>query len=212
MTITDPKSVVEKGYDQVAPQYFAWATPRPTTTRAAYLDTLIALLPPGAKVLELGCGAGVPSTQTLVKAGVKVTGVDISAAQIDLAKEHIPEATLIHGDMNSLTFDEGSFDAVVAFYSIFHLPKDEQGAMIGKIEKWLKVGGYMLFNLHDKEGDVVFDDWMGVQMFSSGLGAEGSREMLKKDAMRMKVVEDHIDLEKVGPFEERFHWIMAFKE
>lgn len=134
MALENPKSVVEKGYDQIAPQYFAWATPRPTTTRAAYIDKLVGVLPAGAKVLELGCGAGVPSTQALIKHGFDVTGVDISASQIALAKAHIPEATLIQSDMMALAFEPGSFDAVVAFYSIFHLPKEEQGEMIGKIK------------------------------------------------------------------------------
>ncbi|KAJ7696771.1 hypothetical protein B0H17DRAFT_1053002, partial [Mycena rosella] len=44
---------------------------------------------------ELGCGAGVPCTQVLVEHGLNVTGNDISAAQIALAREHVPKATLI---------------------------------------------------------------------------------------------------------------------
>ncbi|KAF9042819.1 S-adenosyl-L-methionine-dependent methyltransferase [Hymenopellis radicata] len=212
--IADPKGVVEKGYDQIASQYLAWSSPRPTTTRAAYIEKLIALLPPGAKVLELGCGAGVPSTQTLIKAGLAVTGVDISASQLALAKEHIPQATLVHGDMMSLTFEPESFDAVVAFYSIFHLPRDEQGMMVGKIKTWLKKGGWMLLNLNgnEKEGDTVQEDWMGVTMFSSRLGVDGNRDILKNNRDGLKVVEDEVAIEKVGPFDEKFHWIMAVKQ
>ncbi|KAF8904586.1 type 11 methyltransferase [Mucidula mucida] len=212
--LADPKGVVEKGYDQIAPQYLAWSSRRPTTTRAAYIEKLIRLLPKGAKVLELGCGAGVPSTQALVEAGLAVTGVDISASQLTLAKEHVPQATLVHGDMMSLSFEPESFDAVVAFYSIFHLPRDEQGAMLGKIKMWLKHGGWMLFNLngHEDEGDTVFEDWMGVRMFSSRLGVDGNRDILNKFGDGLKVVEDEVAVEKVGPFDEKFHWIMARKQ
>src|ERR1700733_1918620 len=91
---SDPKHLVEHGYDQIAPKYLAWSAPRITTTRTHYLNKLMSLLPAGATVLELGCGAGVPCTQTLVANGFDVTGNDISAAQIELAKQHVPEAIL----------------------------------------------------------------------------------------------------------------------
>ena len=53
---TELKSIVEAGYDAIAPKYLAWSAPRPTTTRAGYVAQLLDLLPPGASVLELGCG------------------------------------------------------------------------------------------------------------------------------------------------------------
>lgn len=189
---TNFKTVVEHGYDAVAPAYFAWSAPRPTTTRLHYINKLLGVLGPGNEVLELGCGAGVPSTQALVKHGLKVTGVDISSAQIALAHEHVPQATLIHGDMMSLSFKPGSFDAVVAFYSIFHLPKEEQGTMIGRISGWLKKGGFLLFNLGTNEGDVIREDWMGARMFSSGLGVDGNRAMFKKDGVGLRLVDDEV--------------------
>lgn len=205
------KAIVERGYDTIAPAYLAWSSPRPTTTRLSYLKRLIDVLPPGAGILELGCGAGVPSTQLLLAHGLKVTANDISASQILLARQYVPQATLIHGDMASLSFEPNSFDAVVAFYSIFHLPKEEQGGMIRRISGWLKDGGRLLFNLHADEGDKIFDDWMGAKMFSSGLGIEGNREMLKEDGESF-IVEDEVAVEKVGSFEERFHWVWAVKK
>lgn len=209
---SETKALIEQGYDTVAPAYLAWSGPRPTTTRTDYLNKLFALLSPGAKILELGCGAGVPATQVIIEKGFDVTGVDISAAQIELARQHVPQATLIHDDMMSLEFEPGSFDAVIAFYSIFHLPKEEQGLMVERIISWLKGGGYLLFNLHSEEGDILRDDWMGVKMFSSGLGVDGTRQMLKKDGKGLKIIEDKIDVERVGRMEERFHWIFATKK
>jgi ubiquinone/menaquinone biosynthesis C-methylase UbiE len=212
MSSAELKAIVESGYDSIAPKYFAWSSPRPTETRAAYVQKLLGLLPPKAKVLELGCGAGVPTTQTLLAAGLDVTGVDISAAQIALAKEHIPGATLVQSDMAALKYDEGTFDAVLAFYSFFHIPKAEQGEMLARMIGWLKPGGYLLFNLGTGEGDVVLNDWMGAKMFSSGLGIEGNREMLKKDGKGLKFIDDEIAIEKVGGFDEKFHWVFAVKE
>ncbi|KAF7984885.1 hypothetical protein HWV62_10877 [Athelia sp. TMB] len=203
--------LVETGYDAIAPKYLAWSGPRPTATRMAYIERLATLLPAGAKVLELGCGAGVPATQALIKHGLAVTGVDISASQIALAREHVPEATLIQSDMAALSFEPESFDAVVAFYSVFHLPKEEQGAMITRMTGWLKKGGWLLFNLNTNEGDTIRPDWMGAPMFSSSLGVEGNRQVMKENGEGLIIVDDVVDTEKVGRFEEQFHWFMASK-
>ena len=111
-----------------------------------------------------------PCTQTLIKQGFNVTAVDISSAQIALAREHVPQATLIHADMMSLSFEPGTSDVIVAFHSIFHLSQEEQGMMIGKISSWLKEGCWLLFNFITDEGDKMMEDWMGARMFWSGLG------------------------------------------
>ncbi|KAJ6601085.1 S-adenosyl-L-methionine-dependent methyltransferase [Mycena vulgaris] len=212
--LENPKSHVERGYDTAADQYLAWSSPRPTTTRMRYIADLLKKLPAGADVLELGCGAGVPCTQLLVENGLNVTGNDISAAQIALAREHVPKATLIQGDMFGLDFAPASFDAVLAFYAIFHLPKEEQGLMIEKIRGWLKPGGWLLCNFHYAEGDVIRDGWLhpSVTMFSSGLGVEGTRDIFQKQVQGFKLVVDEVDVEAVGRFEEKFHWVMALKE
>jgi len=212
-TNAELKTLVESAYDAIAPNYLAWSAPRPTTARMQYIDQLAGLLPAGARVLELGCGAGVPSTQVLVKHGLDVTGVDISATQIALAREHVPGAKLIQADMMSLSFEPRSFDAIVAFYSVFHLPKDEQGLMIERMGGWLKEGGRLLFNLNTEAGDMLVDDWMGAKMFSSSLGVEGNREMFKKYGKGLRILEDKVDAELIGKTSTAdFHWFYAVKE
>jgi ubiquinone/menaquinone biosynthesis C-methylase UbiE len=207
------KAVIEHGYDTVADSYLAWSAPRPTLTRAAYIERLLENLPKGAKILELGCGAGVPSTQNLISSGMSVTGVDISGAQIALARKHVPEATLIHCDMMKLEFTPATFDAVVGFYSIFHLPKDEQVIMIERVQMWLKEGGWFLCNFNSEEGEFVRENWFKpeVTMISASLGVEGTREMFQKHGQLLTMVEDEVAVEKVGSTEERFHWIFAKK-
>ncbi|KAJ7782144.1 S-adenosyl-L-methionine-dependent methyltransferase [Mycena olivaceomarginata] len=212
--LENPKSHIEKVYDIVAEKYLAWSGPRPTTTRMAHIANLLKKLPAGADVLEFGCGAGVPATQALIEHGLNVIGNDISAAQISLARVHVPKATLIQGDMLTLDFAPGSFDAVLGFYSIFHLPKEEQALMIEKIRGWLRPGGWLLCNFHFDEGDIVREGWIEpeVKMFSSGLGVEGTRDIFRKQVPGFKLVVYDVDVETVGRMEERFHWIMALKE
>ncbi|KAF5381163.1 hypothetical protein D9757_009407 [Collybiopsis confluens] len=205
------KTIVEQGYDAIAPAYHKWASPRPTQKRAEYIRRLGQSLSKGSKVLELGCGAGIPATQQLVDQGFDVLGVDISSAQIALAKEHVPAAKYMQGDMMGLELAQGSFDAVMAFYSLFHLPREEHGPMLGKMIGWLKPGGWLLFNLRSDDGEFVRDDWMGAKMFSFGLGIEGNRKILESYRDEFTDVEDLIDVEIVGRFEEKFHWVWAKK-
>lgn len=178
-----------------------------------FLNELIPQLPSGAKVLELGCGAGVPCTQLLVESGLDVTGLDISAAQIELGKQHVPKANMIQGDMMTVEFASESFDAIIAFYSFFHIPKQEQGLMMRRIVGWLREGGKFLCNFGTNEGDTGREGWFepDVTMFSSCLGVEGNRALLREDGKGMKVLEDILDVEEVGSFEETFHWILAEK-
>ncbi|KAJ7691602.1 S-adenosyl-L-methionine-dependent methyltransferase [Mycena rosella] len=196
--LENPKSHVERGYDIVADQYLAWTSPRQTPVRTGLVTDLLKNLPAGADVLELGCGAGVPCTQVLVDHGLI--------------------ATLIHGDMLTLDFAQASFDAVLAFYSIFHLPKEEQVLMIAKIKGWLKPGGWVLCNFQEDAGDMTYEGWFNfkpsITMFSSGLGVEGTRDLLNKQGFKLAVDEvmiDEVDIETVGQAEERFHWVMAQK-
>ncbi|KAJ7135316.1 S-adenosyl-L-methionine-dependent methyltransferase [Mycena filopes] len=213
-SLENPKLHVEQGYDLVANEYLAWSSARPTTTRMAHIAALLKKLPAGADVLELGCGAGVPATQVLVEHGLNVTGNDISAAQVALARQHVPKATFVQGDMLALDFPPASLDAVLAFYSIFHLPKEEQGLMVEKIRGWLKPGGWLLLNFHAEEGDVTREGWIdpAVIMFSSGLGVDGTREIFQSQVQGFKLVVDEVAIETVGKFEEKFHWVMAQKE
>jgi 2-polyprenyl-3-methyl-5-hydroxy-6-metoxy-1,4-benzoquinol methylase len=83
------------------------------------------LLPPGGDVLDIGCGAGVPVARFLVRAGFKVTGVDVSSSMLELARVHVPEANFVKMDMRQLEFDADCFDGICAFYSLFHVPREE---------------------------------------------------------------------------------------
>lgn len=154
------KRVVETGYDRVAESYLASKNPEDPTTLAV-LDELAAELPPGAAVLDLGCGTGVPVTRRLAARGFALTGVDISARQLALARRHVPTAAFVKADMAALTFGGETFEAVVAFYSIIHVPRVEHAALIEKVYRWLKPGGFFLATLSLGEWEGEESDWEG---------------------------------------------------
>jgi ubiquinone/menaquinone biosynthesis C-methylase UbiE len=153
------KRLVEAGYDRIAEQYLAGKDADDPTTRAA-LEELARGLPDGAAVLDLGCGAGVPVTQWLA-ARFAVTGVDISARQLELAREQVPGATFLKADMAALDFPPASFDAVVSFYAIIHVPREEQPALLARIHRWLKPGGAFLALWALGEWEGTEPDWQG---------------------------------------------------
>lgn len=154
------RRTVEWGYDRVAKQYLATKDPEDPLALAA-LEDLASLVPQGAAVLDLGCGAGVPVTRWLADRGFAVTGVDVSARQLDLARSNVPTATFIKSDMTDLAFAPYTFDAVVAFHSIIHVPRAEHPALLASIHRWLKPEGIFLATMTVTEYEGRENDWEG---------------------------------------------------
>ncbi len=72
---------------------------------------------PETELLDIGCGSGY-ALQMAAAAGARVTGLDITPELLVIARERVPDATLVTGGMDSLPFAAESFDAVVAFNAL----------------------------------------------------------------------------------------------
>jgi SAM-dependent methyltransferase len=203
----DPKQVVAAGYDAMAERYLAWSGLRPSAARLRYLALANELIPAGADVLELGCGAGVPVTAALA-VGRKLTGVDISAVQIGLARANVPSATFVLADATTLRFDPATFDAVVAFYSLTHVPRAEHAALFGRIRSWLRPGGLFLASLGVEDSpDEIETDWLGVDMFFSHFSARVNRRLVAEAGLVIERAE--VAVEPEDRHDARFLWIVA---
>ncbi|WP_354670626.1 class I SAM-dependent methyltransferase [Amycolatopsis solani] len=120
---------------------------------------LLADLPPGAKVLDLGAGTGRPTAELLAAAGHDVTGYDVAPKMVELARAQVPAARFEVGYMRELSFPDGDWDAITAFFSMLQLPRAEQETVIGRLAHWLKPGGLLVFATvpADVDGvDIVF--------------------------------------------------------
>ena len=84
-------------------------------------------LAPEARVLEVGCGSGV-FLRLVANRGAEVTGIDASNELVQLARTRVPEADVRVADLESLPFDDGSFDAVFGF-NIFFFAVDMVAAL-----------------------------------------------------------------------------------
>ena len=203
----DPKQVVAAGYDSMAERYLAWSDLRPSAARLRYLALADALIPVGADVLDLGCGAGIPMTATLA-AGRTVTGVDISAAQIALARANVPSASFIQADLSNLQLSSGSFDAVVAFYSLTHVPRAEHAALFGRIRSWLRPGGLFMASLGVEDSpDEIEADWLGVDMFFSHFSARVNRRLVAEAGLVIERAD--VATEPEDRHDARFLWVVA---
>jgi ubiquinone/menaquinone biosynthesis C-methylase UbiE len=132
---------------------------RTATAQRAALTDLLAALPPEAKVLDLGAGTGRPTAELLVAAGHDVTGYDVAPKMVEIARSQVPAARFELGDMRELSFPDGTWDAITAFFSMLQLPRAEQETMIGRLATWLKPGGLLVFATvpADVDGaDIVF--------------------------------------------------------
>src|SRR5438094_6454157 len=169
--VREPKEIVARGYDAIALRYAEWAG-QVDSPVMEWVRDLDARLADGADVLELGCGRGVPTTRELARRH-RVTGIDISAVQIELARHHVPEAGFVHADATELLIAEASLDAVVALFFFGHVPIDEQRALITRIGHWLRPGGHLLSPFGAGEpGEDGEAAWLGAPMFFASLGSD----------------------------------------
>lgn len=204
----DPKEIVERGYDRVAERYFEWSDLRPTPVRMWFLAEALARIADGAEVLDLGCGAGIPMTRALA-AGRRVTGIDISTRQIELARANVPDATFIRGDFTTMQRASRSADAVTAFYAFVHVPRAEQRRVLDRIADWLRPEGVLLAQFGSVDTrDEVEEGWLGVPMFFAGFPPEENEDMLVRAGFQLELSEVREEEEDPGEV-VRFHHVAA---
>jgi SAM-dependent methyltransferase len=205
--VRNPKEIVARGYDAIALRYAEWAG-AVVSPALDWLRELDSRLPDGADVLELGCGRGVPGTRELARRH-RVTGVDISAVQIELARHHVPEASFVRADAIELDIAPGSFDAVVALYFFGHVPVDEQRELVGRIAVWLREGGLFLATVGAGEaGEEVEPDWLGAPMFFASLGRDSYIPLLRECGLA-PLRDEVIVQQEPGHGDVAFHWVLA---
>jgi SAM-dependent methyltransferase len=144
------RELVRRGYDVISLAYrgddggAAPSSAEDVGRYAGWIGELANLLPAGARVLDLGCGAGIPATRELTGHGLRVLGVDFSAVQLRRARRLVPSASLAQADMTELHLRSASLDAVVSFYALIHVPLADQQILFPRVRSWLRPAGYFL--------------------------------------------------------------------
>ena len=90
-----------------------------------WMERFVALLRPGASILDIGCGSGQPIARHLIEHGFHLAGIDSSPTVISLCGERYPDQEWLVADMRTLSLNR-KFQGIIAWDSFFHLTPDQQ--------------------------------------------------------------------------------------
>ena len=163
-------------------------------------------------MLDAGCGQGAPVLTRIGQSSTAV-GVDFSREQLALAAAAVPGADLVQGDLTALPFGVDAFDAVVAFWSLIHVPKAERRTVVDEFARVLRPGGRVLLVEGTEEWTGTNPDWLdsGVEMQWHLAGAEATQRRLRNagfDAIETRRVPDTLDEGDDSDGNEELPWTL----
>jgi SAM-dependent methyltransferase len=204
----DPSRVVREGYDRLDGTYRDWVARMTNGARAAFLGSVLELIPLGAAILEVGCGPGTDARA--LAEGRRYTGINLSEVQLRHARAAVPHGTFILGDVLEVDLPPASFDAVVAFYVFGHIPAVRLEELLDRIAVWLRPSGLLCasFGTSDNPGSVE-PMWLGsVDMYFSSLPTEETERALEDAGYSILSAETRTEIEAdEGP--ATFQWVIA---
>ena len=104
--------------------------------------------------------------------------MDVSGVQIDMARKNVPDGHFIHSGITGSEFPANSFDAIVAFYAVEHVPREEHAELFTRFVHWLWPGGRLLFTLEPSDEPGHTGEWLGVPMFLSYFDPDTTAQLL----------------------------------
>jgi SAM-dependent methyltransferase len=200
--------IVERSYDLLDETYRDWVSQMREGPRATFLANILRLIPPGADVLELGCGPGTDARA--LAEGRRYTAVDLSDVQLAHARLAVLDGTLLHGDLFDVALPAESFDAVVAFYVFGHIPAAKSNELFARIHQWLRPGGWLCasFGTSDNPGEIE-PRWLGVaDMYFSSLPPERTDALLRSAGFDIRSA-DTVEEVEPGVGTVAFRWVIA---
>jgi hypothetical protein len=156
----------------------------------AWLDRLLALLPPRASILYMGCGSGEPIARYLIEKGHDVTGIDSSPSLIGMCKDRFPDQDWIAADMRMLSLDR-RVDGILAWDSFFHLCPEDQRRMFPIFSRHAKPRAALMFTSGTSHGEAI-GIYKGEPLYHGSLDGDEYRLLLNQNGFDVvsHVVED----------------------
>jgi ubiquinone/menaquinone biosynthesis C-methylase UbiE len=203
----DPRTaLVGRGYDVIAERFSLWRDEIVGDPRRYWEEELVSRLHDGSRVLELGCGAGVPDTQRLAER-FRLTGVDISAEQLRRARVAVPDAVFIQEDFTVLELAPQSFEAVVSFYAFNHVPRELLAPMLARIHGWLVPGGLLMTAFGTTDLAAWTGDWLGSPTFFSSFPHEINTRLVLEAGF--EPLRDELVTFREPDGDVTFQWVLA---
>jgi cyclopropane fatty-acyl-phospholipid synthase-like methyltransferase len=139
----------------------------------------------------------------------RLTGVDASARQAELAGMNVPTGEFATGDILALEYPAGTFGAVTAFYSFDHLPRERLPEMFRLIHGWLAESGLLLCCMETEDTPGMVADWLGAPMYFSSYEPDTSRRLLGEAGF--DILRDEIEAQSEEGREVSCLWLLARK-
>lgn len=96
----------------------------------------------------------------------------------------------MYGDIRTVHIEE-KYDAVLAWWCLFHLPKLNHEAMITRFASWLKPGGYVEFTTGNAEFEYHSADMLNQELDFYSLAPEQYELLLKQSGFKLLLKEQH---------------------
>ncbi|KAL4881334.1 S-adenosyl-L-methionine-dependent methyltransferase [Aspergillus karnatakaensis] len=111
-----------------------------------FLSSVITTLPPHSRVLDIGCGTGVPVSSMIASAGHNVHGLDVSGEMVKLARARVKSGTFEKADMRSWSpaGAETGFDAAFVVFSLYQVSPAETMKLCYRFGEWIAPGGVLV--------------------------------------------------------------------
>ncbi|MFG3252656.1 class I SAM-dependent methyltransferase [Streptomyces sp. NPDC048172] len=139
------------------------------------------LLPPGSRVLDVGCGTGLPTARQLTDAGHRVTGIDVSPAMLKLCHDNVPEGEFLRVDMADLeSSDLVPFDGAVAFFSLLMLPRVEIPFALRMLHEQIRDDGPLVIAMVEADVDDFSIPFLGNTIRVSGYLRDDLRRIVSE--------------------------------
>lgn len=153
-----------------------------------YLRLLAKNLKKNSRILDLGSGTGLPVASFFADLGHNVTGIDISSEMVNFARKVVPAANFFIKDMSELKPNEYKVDAVVCYYSMFHVPRTMHQQLLKIFSSYLSSGGLMLLTMGDKDFE-GHTEYLGVNMWWSQWGPIKNSQMVERAGFVIEIDE-----------------------
>jgi len=141
-----------------------------------WVDRFIELLPPGAAILDVGCGSGQPLSSYLIEQGFQLCGIDSSPTMISLCRDRFREGEWLVANMRTLALNR-KFPGLLAWDSLFHLPHKDQRRMFSVFQAHAAADTALLFTSGPVHGEAI-GSYRGERLYHASLSPAEYQELL----------------------------------
>ncbi|KRE11978.1 methyltransferase [Bosea sp. Root381] len=154
-----------------------------TLFEARWLERFASCLPPGAAILDIGCGSGEPIARYFIDRGFSVSGIDSSPKLIGLCRARFPDSDWQVADMRALALGR-RFDGLIAWDSFFHLTPEDQRGMFALFRAHAAEGAALIFTSGPTHGEAI-GTFEGEPLYHGSLAPEEYRTLLAENGFEV---------------------------